>query len=498
MRKTARMIFIVAGLLAASGSVFGQINNWIGEESDDWFDADNWTGAVPVIGDGTVQINTDDPNLAVIDGTAAGTGNIFTVGHNSRGELRILDGGSLQSGSNVSIGSQSSGDGRVLISGTDSSWQVEGIDIGRSGSGEVEILAGGRMQIMGTGVTSIGRQADSSGSVTVSGPDSRLDLEGRFWLGHVGAGQMTISDGAQVVWSGTASSVAQAPNSQGEILLTGAGSLLSGSRLIVGNGGALGTNPGSGSLRVVDGARMEITGIGVPSNYRLVIGGNSGGVGEVVVGGPSGESPEPPGELDLFGGILFNGGAGTLVFNHNGTLDLPFPVEGPVGINASGLIRVENGTTLFAGESIDYSGSLDIHEGAVFGAGGQLGDVVNAGKLVASPGQSATLVIDGDYSHGENAVLEVQFAPGPTLDLVEVSGEASFAGGTIEFRVLSGNYGREPLDGIYPLLTAAGGITGDLPQLESGNPNAFVLFQDGDTLFVEVFDQMFKDRLEQE
>ncbi len=309
---------------------------------------------------------------------------------------------------------------------------------------------------------------------------------------------MTISDGAQVTWAGATSSVAQANDSQGELLLTGPGSLLSGSRLIVGNGGALGTNPGAGSLRVVDGATLEITGVGLPENNRLLIGGNSGGVGEVVVGGPSGEAAEPPGELDLRGGIQFNSGAGTLVFNHNGSLDLPFIMVGPAGANGTGLIRVENGTTLFTGEPADYSGSLEIDAGAVFGVGGQLGDVVNEGRLVASPGRSATLAIAGDYAHGEDAVLEIQFEPGVTADLVEIDGEATFAGGTIVFLVLPGDYGQTPLDGSYPILAANGGISGDLPSLANANPNAFTLVQEGNTLSVIVSDQMHVDRFEVE
>ena len=474
------------GLLAASGSVFGQ-NNWTGDESDDWFDAANWSGGVPTAASSQVRINTTDPNPAVIDGAAAEAGGSFSVGHSSVGVLSIINGGSLQSGTSSIVGSQSAGNGTVTISGAGSSWQAASATVGGSGFGELNVLAGGRWEVS-SGTTSIGQAASGTGRLTVSGSGSSVEFDGPFWLGHSGSGEMVISDGAQVFFNLT-STLGQAGNSQGDLLLTGAGSLLSGSRLHVGNSN-------SGRMRLADGALLQLTGDGLPANYRLVIGANAGSDGEMVIGGPSGEVPEPPGQLDLDGGILFNGGAGTLVFNHSGSLDLPFPIEGPIGANASGSIRAENGTTLFSGEPVDYSGSLEIAAGAVFGAGGQLGDVVNEGRLVASPGRSGTLAIDGDYSHGENAVLEVQFAPGPALDLVEVSGEASFSGGTIGFRVLPGNYGRTPLDGVYPILTASGGISGELPQLETANPNAFVLFQDGKTLFVEVFDQMFNDRVE--
>ena len=475
-----------AGLLALSGSAFGQLL-WTGEVSEDWFDAANWSGGVPTATSNQVRINTTHPNPAAIDGAAAETGSSLSVGHTSVGVLSIVNGGSLQSGTSSVLGSQPAGDGRVTVSGEGSSWQAASATVGASGFGELNILAGAHWEVL-SGTTSIGQASSGTGSLTVSGAGSIVEINGPFWLGHSGSGDLLISAGGQVLFN-TTSTVAQAGNSQGDLVLTGPGSLLSGNRLHVGNSG-------NGSMRLADGAMLQLTGSGLPANFRLVIGANSGSDGEMVIGGPSGEAPEPPGQLDLFGGILFNGGAGRLVFNHNGSLDLPFPIEGPVGANASGLIRVENGTTLFSGEPVDYSGSLEIDEGAVFGASGQLGEVVNEGRLVASPGQSATLSIDGDYSHGQNAVLEVQFAPGPSLDLVEVSGMASFNGGAIGFQVLPGNYGSTPLDGVYPILTAGGGISGELPQLESGNPNAFVLFQDGNTLFVEVFDQMFTDRLE--
>ncbi|MCH8479726.1 MAG: hypothetical protein LAT56_17570, partial [Wenzhouxiangella sp.] len=211
-------------------------------------------------------------------------------------------------------------------------------------------------------------------------------------------------------------------------------------------------------------------------------------------GGAIGQAPQPPGLLDLRGGILFNNGSGTLVFNHDGALSLPFPITGPVGSNGSGLVRAEHGVTLFSDQPLAYSGSLIIEQEAIFGAGGQLGDVVNNGRFVASPGQSATLTINGDYSQGEDAELEIQFAPGPVVDFIDISGEADFSGGSIVFTILPGDYGNVPLDGLYPILTAAGGITGQIDELVSANPNAFQLSQDGDTLFVNVSDSLFRDR----
>ena len=470
-------------------------SEWTGNESDDWFDPANWTAGVPTTSTNQVRISTTNPNSARIDGAQASTGTLFGVGHNGTGELTLANGATLVSGS-ASLGSQSAGDGSVTISGAGSSWQVSGgnFDIGISGTGQVDLLDGG--QLLTSSLRSrIGQQASGIGEVLVSGAGSVWELQSEFWLGTAGSGRMTISNGGEVLFSGATSTLGQAGNASGELLITGAGSRMSGTRLNVGNGSTSGTTLASGLLQLIDGGSLELSGSGPPANYRLIIASNARSEGTVVVGAPSGETPLAPGALLLAGGISFNGGQGSLVFNHDGVLEMDFPVVGP--INGSAHVQAENGTTLFVDQPFDYSGSLTIEEIAVFGARGRLGNVVNEGRLVASPGQSATLVIDGDYSHGDNAVLEVQFAPGPVLDRVEVSGEVAFSGGTIDVRVLPGHYGNMPLDGIYPVLTASGGISGALPQIEAASSNAFALFREDDTLYLEVFDQMMRDRFEE-
>ncbi len=486
MKNRIANALVAAGLLVASANAVGQ-TLWTGSASEDWFNAANWSSGVPTAASSQVRINTTHPNPAMIDGAAAETGSSFSVGHTSVGVLSISNGGSLQSGTSSVVGSQSAGDGRVTVSGAGSIWQAGSASVGGSGVGELNVLDGGAWEVL-SGTTSIGQAASGTGRITVSGTGSIVQFDGPFWLGHSGWGEMTISAGGQVFFSQT-STLGQAGNSHGDLLLSGTDAVLSGNRLHVGNSS-------SGSLRLVDDGTLRLTGTGLPANYRLVIGANSGSDGEVVVGGPPGESPEAAGQMDLDGGILFNNGAGRLVFNHSGELSLPFPIEGPVGANASAHIDSENGVTLFSGQPSSYSGSLSIDQSATFGASGQLGAVVNNGRLVASPGRSATLVIDGDYSHGEQAVLEVQFEPGPALDLIEVNGEASFAGGSIAMTVLPGNYGNQVLDGVYPVLTASGGISGDLTALETPNPNAFSLFEEDNTLYVEVFDQLHRDRFQ--
>ena len=488
--KLRLCILMVA--MAATSSTFG--SEWTGTTSDDWFDSTNWTAGVPNASIHSVRISTTNPNSALIDGGEAFTGLSFGVGHSGSGELSLLNGASLVSES-ANLGSQLAGNGDVMISGAGSTWEVTSgnFDVGGSGTGLLEILDGGLLQTLGLH-SHIGRQASGSGNVMVSGTGSAWEHQSHFWLGVSGAGQMTISNGGEVIFSGT-STLGQSGNASGELLIAGAGSRMSGTRLHVGNGSTSGTTLATGQLQVIDEGTLELTGSGTPSNYRLIIASNARSEGKVIVGAPSGEPPVDPGELLLIGGIGFNNGEGTLVYNHTGMLEMEFPVVSLV--SGSGHIQAENGTTLFTGEPFEYSGSLGIEADAIFGAPGQLGEVINEGTLVANPGQSETLEILGDYTHGENAVLEIQFSPGLAVDLIEVGGEVTVEGGSVHFSFLPGDYGSAPLDGLYPFMTAAGGINGEFGQLDTNNPSAFQLVQDGDTVYVQVFDRMFQDRYQQ-
>ena len=109
-------------------------SEWTGNESDDWFDAANWSAGVPTASTNSVRISTASPYSTVIDGGSAATGSSFGVGHNGPGELSLINGASLVSES-ASLGNQSAGAGSVTISGQGSSWQVASgnFDVGGSG-----------------------------------------------------------------------------------------------------------------------------------------------------------------------------------------------------------------------------------------------------------------------------------------------------------------------------------------------------------------------------
>ncbi|WP_135212072.1 autotransporter outer membrane beta-barrel domain-containing protein [Vitreimonas flagellata] len=124
-------------------------------------------------------------------------------------------------------------------------------------------------------------------------------------------------------------------------------------------------------------------------------------------------------------------------------------------------------------------GALSIEEGRVFlnaaattnvsvlanasllGNGTIVGNLANEGLL--APGNSiGVMTVQGDYTHGTNAVLEIEFDNAGGIDLLDISGAANIQGGTVRFIGLGG---AEGMGGVF--LHADGGVTGAFTNVET-------------------------------
>ncbi len=141
-------------------------------------------------GTGTVTVTGEDSYLQ-----AGGSWTLY-VGYSGDGTLDILDGGTVFS-QNSYIGYEEGSTGTVTVTGVGSTWDVsgEGIYIGQSGTGALTISEGGTVTASSA---IVGRNADSSGTVLVTGADSLWDIGASLWVGFRGEGELTIADGGQV------------------------------------------------------------------------------------------------------------------------------------------------------------------------------------------------------------------------------------------------------------------------------------------------------------
>jgi T5SS/PEP-CTERM-associated repeat protein len=270
------------------------------------------------------------------DGTAyelMGTGRGLTVGNAGRGEI-VIDDGAVLSGPQVAfLGLEASGEGTVRV-GTGAQLRVEGVNpqLGFGGSLSVGLAGTGALLLDGGGVL-IDNQDDMvhglqlGGATGCGGPcpqtggsgevvleaGSELDIlgpRGGASVGANGTGSLRVAGGSRFdvedeVDGGV--SVGLTPGSVGEVVVTGAGSLLD-----VGGGFLLGVDlsladAGTARLEVSDGAVVEGGFVTVGSDATLAGDGTLVGIvasrGTVAPGGSVG-TLSLDGSLNQTGGSL--------------------------------------------------------------------------------------------------------------------------------------------------------------------------------------------------
>ncbi|WP_417676804.1 autotransporter domain-containing protein [Roseibium sp.] len=213
---------------------------------------------------GTVTISGSGSNL-----TAAG---LMSVGAVGTGVLTISDGGTAEVGS-MTIGSGSTSGSSVTVSGSDSALTVtrtgNAFDVGFSDTGTLSISDGGKVVVGGS--TSVGRLSKGSGTVTISGSDSKLTSADDIFLGTRGSGTLNITNGGEAASSKNVY-FGNYEGSSGTATISGSGSKLT-SALAFDVGKA-----GTGTLNVTDGGAVDIGG-------TFTVGRDSSGSGTVTISG---------------------------------------------------------------------------------------------------------------------------------------------------------------------------------------------------------------------
>lgn len=215
-----------------------------------------------------------------------------------------------------------------------------------------------------------------------------------------------------------------------------------------------------------------------------------------VITGASGLAKTGPGVLVLTGANSYGGGTriseGVLIGNAGtfGTGGIDIGVEGTLvmnqAVNASfaqpltGLgqfVKLGAGvltltadssfsgwTTVSAGRldvNADMGGSaITVDGGATLGGTGRVGrvDLLVAGGRIAPGGSIGTLSVNGDFTQAAGTFYDVELASDGTSDLIDISGTATIAGGTLNVsKVDAAPY---VLGTRYTILTADGGRTG--------------------------------------
>lgn len=387
----------------------------------------------------------------------------------------------------------------LALSGTNSFKYINVTAGTLTNSGTMKVLLagatifGGALVLTGTGSIASGAMADS-GLVTVgtgsgnavfdiSGTTSGASIQdlagasdGTVKLGNQtltitaaggnpfngainGSGGLTLTFGGLILGGTNGYTGVTTISSIGQIVLTGAGSIASSSKVIV-----------DGTLDISN----TLSGASIKS-----LSGNGNGVTNGVVG-LGGNTLSITAASDTF--------AGSIGFaSETGGLILSGGTEKLTGTNHY------LGTTTITGGTLEVDGSIATSSGVTVNSGGTLSGVgtvgnmqVNAGGIFA-PGSGAagtTMSVVGNLAFQSGAIYLVQVNPSMASS-ANVTGTATLGGATVNAMFASGSYVAKQ----YTILTATGGVSGTFGALVNSNlPKGFQtsLIYDGTHAYLDL------------
>ncbi|WP_145579709.1 autotransporter outer membrane beta-barrel domain-containing protein [Yersinia vastinensis] len=226
-KRNTLSLLVSLAILTSISNVHAATNEWLGAISSDWSDENNWSLAIlpdsntnVLVNNGNLLLDTNGQSWSLAMGISSGSdasvmvnnGNEWTlgipasgsgangfkqyIGDKGKATLTIEDGGKVYYAANspTILGNGVGSQGEVIVSGAGSVWSSvydddshasnqTNVQIGNYGTGKLSVLDGASV-ITPRGM-SLAQQEGSSGSVSVSGPDSSM-LLGNSSLGNTG------------------------------------------------------------------------------------------------------------------------------------------------------------------------------------------------------------------------------------------------------------------------------------------------------------------------
>lgn len=201
--------------------------------------------------DATLGVGVDgEAGMQVAGPGSAFTANLLTVGEAGTASIAVSEGARLESGI-TTLGAQAGSSGTVSLSGTGTVWAntIDDIYIGRFGTGEVTVANGAAIEAVS--YVRLGAEAGSLGTLTLTGADTRLDAGVSVEIAKAGLGSVTVAEGASVV-QGSDLLIGQSAGAMGSAMVSGTDSSWQ-----VLQGATIGEN-GIGTFMAADGASISI------------------------------------------------------------------------------------------------------------------------------------------------------------------------------------------------------------------------------------------------
>lgn len=212
---------------------------WSGGVNNDWFTNGNWVwdGHTPAAGD---QARIDSTGV-VINGAAGAVGTLF-VGITGTGSLAVQN---TLTSANTTLGYNAGSQGTITVSGSLGNWTNSGSSyIGNSGTGIVNVTTGATYT---GGTVYIGAASGGSGELNVS---ASTFSAGSVFIGYSGSGTFTLAQASTATTA--AVSIADGVGSSGQAVISTSSSWTLSGNLLVGGGGV-------GTLEIREGSTVSGT-----------------------------------------------------------------------------------------------------------------------------------------------------------------------------------------------------------------------------------------------
>ena len=388
-----------------------------------------------------------------IDGSASSwTSDNVRVGDGGVGEVKIQN-GAHAAWRLATLGVEEGSSGEVRVDGMGSMLSASAFRVGEAGSGALTVSRGAAVNSIGTFyLDSLGREAGSSGVVTIQDEGSQWTAAGIIEVGRSGLGTLLINGGGSVdavgdIWIGSGS------QGEGEIVVDGVGSTLAtGDILMAGlsGWGALRITGGAASTAAfsrignLDGSHGEVHVNGDGSawtvNGSLKIGVEGSGLLSVSNGAAVESATCQVGNSNTSMGSVTVEGMGS-TWTCNGSLDVGFDnLVSPSGDGPGSVLITDNATVSAATWTIHRKGTLTVLEqgeaatndnlisfGEIAGNGTVNADVFNYGRVSPS-GSPAALFIDGDFNQLSDGELRIELTSDQVYDRLIVDGDVALNG----------------------------------------------------------------------
>jgi outer membrane autotransporter protein len=251
------------------------------------------------------------------------------------------------------------------------------------------------------------------------------------------------------------------------------------------DGSYTGVMSGTGALTKIGAGTLILTGANTYSGGTTVNAGTLAGTTTSLQGGIVNNAAVrfDQSTAGTYAGVM--SGTGTLSKTDAGTLTL-------TGANTyTGATTVMDGTLAVNGSIVS---ATTVNASAVLGGSGAVGNVILNGGTFAPGNSIGTIVVNGNVDFSGGGIYEVEVNAAGQSDLIDATGTATLAGGSVSVLPEPGSYN---LSAEYLILSADGGLAGEFdavtssltflsPELDYDANNVFLTLSRSDVSFLSV------------